>query len=130
LDYIPGYNLLNNIMWTGTRLPFVTYNFVGGLIHKLRLKRNKNLDPHVPIDYMAWPISRFAFDFDMAPVSILKRTLLRSQIKLHLYNIKKQDRQLAKDLDQLDNLPLNHLASMARQRGIKLEKDEDIKVFL
>lgn len=130
LDYIPGYNLMNNIMWTGTRLPLVTFNFFAGLIYKLRLKRNKSLAPFTPIDYMAYTIPAFKFRFDMAPMSYVKRILLKNQINFHLSHVKRQDRQLAKDLDQLDSLPLSELASMARQRGISLEKDEDIKLFL
>lgn len=130
LDYIPGYNLLNNIMWTFTRLPFVTFNFMAQQLYKLRLKRNKKAEPWAPIDYMNFPISRFEFRFDMGPMSYVKKILLTYQIKFHLSHIKRQDIQLARDLDQLDKLPLSHLASMARQRGINLDKDEDIKIFL
>ena len=43
LDYIPGCNILNNCIWSLTRLPFMTFNFFAGQIHKLRVKRNKSL---------------------------------------------------------------------------------------
>jgi hypothetical protein len=76
LDYIPGYNLLNNIMWGFTRLPFVSYNFIANQIYKLRLKRNKNLPAFQPIDYMAWGFSRFQFKFDVGPMSYVKKILL------------------------------------------------------
>lgn len=37
---------------------------------------------------------------------------------------------MMKDLDQLEQLPLSHLTSIARQRGISLERASDIREFL
>jgi hypothetical protein len=88
LDYIPGCNILNNLLWIFTRVPFISYNFFCGLVHKLRLKRNKSLRPITPFDYLSLSIPRFAFTFDIGPMSYLKKILLESQIKLHLWQIK------------------------------------------
>lgn len=35
-----------------------------------------------------------------------------------------------KDLEQLEHLPLSHLKSIARQRGISLERAQEIRDFL
>lgn len=84
LDFIPGCNILNNLLWIFTRVPFISFNFFAGLIHKLRLKRNKSLPPFVPFDYLALKIPKFAFTFNSSPMSFVKKILLESQIKLHL----------------------------------------------
>ncbi len=130
LDFIPGCNILNNCIWTFTRLPFITFNFFAETVYKLRLKKNKSLPQFMPVDFMAWKVSNFEFKFDKGPASILKKYLLLGQIKFHLKVIKNEDKQLARDMNQLDELPLSHLTSMARQRGISLEREADIKVFL
>lgn len=76
LDYIPGYNILNQCVWTFTRLPFITYNFMASQFYKLRLKRDKTLTPYIPLDFMAWKVSKFAFKFDSGPLSLVKKILL------------------------------------------------------
>jgi LETM1-like protein len=76
LDYIPGYNILNSTMWTFTRLPFISYNFLASHVYKLRLKRDKTLTPFIPLDFMSWRVSKFAFKFDSGPLSLVKKILL------------------------------------------------------
>lgn len=76
LDFIPGCNILNNMIWSFTRLPFMTFNLISGQVYKLRLKRDKNLPPFAPIDFMSWGISKFEFRFDKGPASLLKKQLL------------------------------------------------------
>lgn len=118
LDYIPGYNLINKCIWTFTRLPFGIYNFV---------KKKMKLDTVNFHDYGFW---KFQFYFNKGPMKLVKKHLLIQQIRYHMGHIKVQDRQLARDLSQLDELNASDLSSIARQRGIKLDNSEDIKQYL
>lgn len=120
LDYIPGYNLVNKLIWTFTRLPFASYKFV----YKKLTSYNGNFDFENSDFY------KFQFYFNKGPLKILKKRLLITQIRYHMEHIKSQDRQLSKDLVQLEELSASDLSSIARQRGIKLEKSEDIKEFM
>jgi LETM1 and EF-hand domain-containing protein 1 len=118
LDYIPGYNLINKCIWTFTRLPFLSYNYL-----QTKLKKEKT-------DFSQYGFYRFEFRFDSGPAALLKKLLLKQQIEFHLNKIKVEDRQLSKDLHQLETLPVAHLASIARQRGIKIENPDNIKSYL
>lgn len=118
LDLIPGCNILNNMIFTFTRLPFIVTNWI-------RSKRKR-----APIDFSRFAFYRYQLAFDAFPFSVLKKSLLLTQIKLHLKQIKAQDRCLAKDIGQLDDLSTAELASMARQRGIMLERSDEIKQYL
>lgn len=118
LEYIPGYNILNKCLWTFTRLPFASYNY---LRKKLKME---------PIPFSESEIYQFEFSFDNGPLRFLKKQLLIQQIQFHMDHIKAQDRQLARDLEQLDGLNASDLSSIARQRGIKLDNSDDIKQYL
>lgn len=56
--------------------------------------------------------------------------MLRYQISYHMWMIRTQDKALYKYPHQLDNMPSDHLAMMARERGIDLNDREDIIVVL
>lgn len=118
LEYIPGYNILNKCLWTFTRLPFASYNFIR---KKLKME---------PIPFNQSEFYQFEFSFDEGPMKHLKKQLLIQQIQFHMDHIKAQDRQLARDLEQLETLNASDLSSIARQRGIKLDNSEDIKQYL
>ena len=118
LDYIPGYNLINKALFVGSRMPFFLFSWV---LNKAKIAK---------IDFSGYGWYKFEFRLNSGPLKHVKKWLLVTQIKYHMMHVKAQDRQLYRDLEQLDTLPVAHLASYARQRGIRIENPEAIKQYL
>ena len=118
IDYFGGYYILNLILFTFTRLPFSCINWI-------QKKRGASY-----IDFSPLGLQKLEFTFNSYPFSYIKRGLIYLQVKNHFRHIKAQDRCLARDVTQLDTMDNADIASIARQRGIRIERTEAIKIYL
>ena len=102
IDYFGGYNILNLILFTFTRMPFSIINWI-------RKKRGASY-----IDFSILGLQKLEFSFNSYPFSYVKRALIYLQIQSHYRHIKAQDRCLAQDVTQLDKMDMADIASIAR----------------
>ena len=76
IEYFGGYNILNLILFTFTRLPFTMINWI-------QKKRGASY-----IDFSILGLQKLEFNFNSYPLSYIKRGLIYLQIKSHFRHIK------------------------------------------
>ena len=116
--YIPGYNFLN-IAFGLFKVPFI--------LAKLFARWRRWPNPSRFTDNL---LCKFNFKLDFGPLAFFKKHLLLSQLRYHMWQLRRQDRALAKDFSQLAKLEQIHLIEYAKQRGINIDHKEEILDFV
>jgi hypothetical protein len=117
--YIPGYNFLNIAYGLFFKAPFYLLRYFA----KWRKWPN-------PSRFTDNPFCRFSFKLDWGPLAFLKKRLLLTQLRYHMWQLRRQDRALAKDFSQLSKLEQLDLVEYAKQRGINIDRKEEIVDFV
>ena len=117
--YIPGYNFLNIAYGLFFKAPFHLVRYFA--------KWRKWPNPSSFTDNM---LCRFSFRLDHGPLALLKKQLLLRQLRYHMWQLRRQDRALAKDFSQLSQLEQIDLVEYAKQRGINIDRKEEIVEFV
>lgn len=117
--YVPGYVWVNILYGGIFKVPLWVLKKLG---KKLKWKNYKAFKKN--------PVYQFSFTLDNGPLSYLKKWLLYGQLKFHIKHIRKQDRVLSRNFQELGQLSQIHLVEFAKQRGIKMEEKEEIVNFV
>lgn len=117
--YIPGYNFLNIAYGLFFKSPFFLAKFFA--------KWRKWPNPSRLTDNF---LCKFSFKLDFGPLALFKKYLQLSQLRYHMWQLRRQDRALAKDFSQLAKLEQIHLIEFAKQRGINIDHKQEVLDFV
>ena len=117
--YIPGYNFLNIAYGLFFKAPFYLAKYFA------KWRRWPN-----PSRFTDNFLCKFSFRLDYGPLALFKKRLLLYQLRYHIWQLRRQDRALAKDFSQLSKLEQIDLVEYAKQRGINIDRKEEIIDFV
>lgn len=113
--YVPGYNWVNLAYNIPFKYPSMLLKFIA---KKLKDKNPGRFTNHI--------FYKFSFTLDNGPLSVLKKYLILMQLRHHIKHIRAQDRALARNIKELDELDQLHLVDYANERAIQLEDRDEI----
>lgn len=113
--YVPGYNWVN----LAYGIPF---KFPAWLL-KMIAKQLKHPNPGRFTNNIFY---KFSFTLDNGPLSVIKKYLILMQLRHHIKHIRAQDRALARNLKELEEMDQLHLVEYANERAIQLEDRDEI----
>lgn len=119
IDYVPGTNMVNLLLWMVTQMPFVLIN---KLLSVTQLGSYK-----IPLTHQ---IFKYKIQLNKGLVGSLRGKLLKFQILNHMEHVKNQDRALVIRPHEWDTMPTQHIMSIARERGINIDDEDDIKRYM
>ena len=114
-EYVPGTVWVNLVYGIFFKFPFWTAKMVAKLMKSPRYSRFTNN-----------PFYKFKFTLDNGPLSYLKKQLLVNQLRFHIRQLRKQDRVLSKNPQELATIPQMQRVDFARQRAIRIEPNAEI----
>lgn len=117
--YVPGYTWVNVLYGLFVKAPLFVAKFIA-----------KKMESENYSKYIDNPFYRFKFTLNKGPASFLKKRLLLGQLRYHIWQLRRQDRSLAKDVDELAKLSQLQLYEYARQRGMNLEVYDEIHNYV
>ena len=117
--YIPGYNLLNIVFSAIFKTPFYAARYFAKW---RKIPNSTRFTDNI--------LCKFSFRMNRAPLSFIKKHLLLFQLRYHMWQLRKQDRALAKDFSQLEKLEQVHLIEYAKQRAIDIGDKSEIISFV
>lgn len=118
-EYVPGTVWINLAYGTIFRMPFWLLKHAAKL---MKFKGYNRLINH--------PLYRFKFTLDSGPLSVLKKYLLLVQLRFHMKQLRKQDRVLVRDVQELAKIPQMQRVDFARQRAIRIEQNAEIVQYV
>lgn len=116
--YVPGYTWVNVFYGTFFKAPFYLLKY---LCKWLKISNPNRMLNNIFV--------KFSFTLNHGPLSFLKKYLLLWQLKFHIMQIRRQDRVLSRDFEQLAKNPLLHKVEYAKQRAITIDNQEEIIKF-
>lgn len=117
-EYIPGTNLINLALGI-LKLPL----WVMKHITKYYKQPNYNR-------FINNPFYKFKFTLDNGPLQYIKKYLLLWQLRLHIKQLRKQDRVLSRNPQELAIIPQMQRVDFARERGIRIEPNHEIVKYV
>ena len=114
-EYVPGTVWVNLVYGIFFKFPFWTAKMVAKLMKSPKYSRFTNN-----------PFYKFKFTLDNGPLSYLKKQLLVNQLRFHIRQLRKQDRVLSKNSQELATIPQMQRVDFARQRAIRIEPNAEI----
>jgi LETM1 and EF-hand domain-containing protein 1, mitochondrial len=113
--YVPGYNWVNLGYSIPFKFPCWLLKFIAKqLKHKNAARFTNNI------------FYKFSFTLDNGPLSVLKKYLILMQLRHHIKHIRAQDRALARNIKELEELDQLHLVEYTNERAIQLEDRDEI----
>jgi LETM1 and EF-hand domain-containing protein 1, mitochondrial len=113
--FVPSYNWVNLAYSIPFRFPCWLLKFIAKQLKDKNAARFTN-----NIFY------KFSFTLDNGPLSVLKKYLILMQLRHHIKHIRAQDRALARNLKELEELDQLHLVEYTNERAIQLEDRDEI----
>lgn len=113
--YVPGYNWVNLAYGIPFKFPAWLLKFIA--------KQLKHPNPGRFTNNIFY---KFSFTLDNGPLSVIKKYLILTQLRHHIKHIRAQDRALARNLKELEEMDQLHLVEYANERAIQLEDRDEI----
>lgn len=117
--YVPSYTWINVFYGAFFKVPFYILKYIAKW---MKVPNPNRMTNNIFV--------KFRFSLDNGPLSYLKKYLLLGQLKLHIMQIRRQDRVLSRDLSQLNKNPILHKVEFAKQRAIVIDNLDDMQKFV
>lgn len=118
-EYVPGTVWVNLVYGIFFKFPFWLIKTIAKLMKVPKYNR-----------FINHPLYKFKFTLDNGPLAIIKKYLLLAQLRFHINQLRKQDRVLSKDPQELAKIPQMQRIDFARQRAIRIEPNAEIVKYV